>query len=91
MRELESYLSRAYSFESRETHGAGNRNTTAIGSIQYGNRIYDLYQDTAGNYWYKTRIIKDGQALPEYEAIFGHPEREKYENNRHHVTKRRDR
>lgn len=74
--ELSECLKNAFSYESREGHGADGLSTKFVGTVKSGNRMYDLYKDTNGNYWYIVRIIKENGTMSEYEAIFGHPERE---------------
>lgn len=62
----------AWSMENMAAHGACGRDTTYIGSEVKGRRIFDYYQDSAGCYWYRNRIILlDGTAVAEEEAVFG--------------------
>lgn len=68
--ELEDALKRAYSYESRAGWGAQDLQTTPIGTIERQGRLYDLYVDTGGSYWYKVRIRTDQGPLPESVAIF---------------------
>jgi len=74
-RQLEECLKYAYSYENRAGWDAKELSTTCIGTVQRGNRIYDVYVDTNHSYWFKNKIIRDGKIMSEYEAIFGHPER----------------
>mgnify|MGYP000043299687 CR=1 FL=1 len=73
--QLEECMKNAYSYENREKHGAAGFQTTYIGTVQRGRRLYDLYIDTNQSYWFKNRIITDRGVVSEYESIFGHPER----------------
>lgn len=71
---LAALLADAYSYESRDKHGAAHRETEYVGSVQKDERIYDIYVDEAGSSWYKTRIVTGSGIVTEYEAIFGRPE-----------------
>lgn len=68
-------MARAYCYESRAGHKKENLKTQPAGTVQRGNRLYDISVDTEGNAWYTVRVITDRGILSEYEAIFGHPER----------------
>lgn len=82
-KQLEESLKEAWSFENREGWEAENLSTEFIGTLQKGIRIYDLYIDTARNFWYTVRIItKEKGIVSEYESIFGHPERERRKHKR---------
>lgn len=72
--DLAALLAKAYSYESRDKHGAAHLETEFAGTMQKGKRLYDLYTDEAGNAWYKTRIKTRYGTVSEYEAIFGVPE-----------------
>lgn len=75
--QLEEFMKHAYSYESREKHEAAGFATSFIGTVQLGNRLYDLFADTGGNFWYINRIITNKGIVSEYEAIFGHSEGKK--------------
>ncbi|NBH28451.1 hypothetical protein D3Z60_22525 [Lachnospiraceae bacterium] len=75
--QLEAFLKDAWSYESRDGWEAGELSTEFVGTVQQGNRFYDIYVDIAGNYWYTVRIMTQRGIFPEYEAIFGHSERER--------------
>lgn len=73
-KQLKKYLNEAWSYESREGWGAEELPTEFIGTVQKGKRLYDIYVDTSGNYWYMVRIIKKEGIVSEFESIFGYPE-----------------
>lgn len=75
---LEECLRKAYSYESRTGWDAEDLETVFIGTVLHGKRIYDVYMDSSGKYWYKVRIITDKGAVTEYEAVFGKPNRRKH-------------
>lgn len=68
---LEDAFQKAYSYESRRGWGAQDLETTPIGTVERGGRLYDLCVDSSGNYWYAVRIRTDRGPVPEREAIFG--------------------
>lgn len=68
---LEDTYQKAYSYESRGSWGAQDLETTPIGTVERGGRLYDLCVDSSGNYWYAVRIRTDRGPVPEREAIFG--------------------
>lgn len=74
---LESCLKKARSYESRDAYGAAGVTTVLIGTVMDGKYVRDIYKDTDGNYWYKTRVQTAKGIVSEYEAIFGHPEKTK--------------
>lgn len=77
--ELDTALKEAYNYEARPGHEAEERETWYIGSMEkeYG-KIYDLYKDSAGAYWYKIRRrMQDGRIVSEEEYVFGHRLEEK--------------
>ena len=76
--DLEEVIEKAWSYEARAGWDAEELDTEFIGTVQRGKRLYDLYVDTAGNYWYTVRIITEKEVLTEYEAIFGHKPRKRY-------------
>ncbi len=75
--ELSSAWQQAYSIENMEMHGEAGKKPEYIGSLEKMNRIYDFFRDDSGHYWYSVRIRQqDGRAVPEEEAVFGHPIRQ---------------
>lgn len=68
----------AYSIENMEGHEAQNREVTYIGTIQRKNRLYMMYKDSAGDYWYKVMIQTPQGAISEYQSIFGKREKRRY-------------
>jgi hypothetical protein len=72
--DLEAFAKGAYNYESRDRHGKGNLKTEYVGTLQRDNRLYDLYSDTGGNYWYILRYMTPEGPVSEYEWIFGHKE-----------------
>lgn len=80
--DLAALLASAYSYESREKWCTAHLETEFVGTLQKGNRLYDLYTDEAGNVWYKTRIKTRNGTVSEYEAIFGIPEPRYRKKNR---------
>lgn len=69
---LETVLKAAYSYESRDKWDAEGFPTEYIGTLQRSSRFYDIYVDTAQNYWYKVRVMTERGIVSEYEAVFGH-------------------
>lgn len=68
--ELEKAWQEAYSIESREGHGADDRDIKYIGHIQNESRIYLFYKDTNGDYWYRVKI-QTPEGIFDEQAIFG--------------------
>lgn len=70
-----------WSFENMEAHGAEGRQVTYIGSRQMGyldndpqkgRLIFDYYEDSKGDYWYKTRALLPNGSLVSMDVyIFG--------------------
>lgn len=89
MGKLKEYLKSAYSYESRAGHGKEELNTELLGSVQVSeNKAYEVYKDTEGNYWYKTKFIKDGEIISDEEYIFGKRKKRRryYDKNRLYTT-----
>lgn len=65
---LRKAMAEAYSIESKpETVKA-----ETIGTIENQGRIYVLFEDMNGAYWYETRFWEsDGTIISEYERVFG--------------------
>lgn len=71
--ELQNAWEQAYSMENMAGHEAEGRTVEYIGSRPVGRRIYDLYRDDCGDYWYLVRILlATGELVSETNAIFGH-------------------
>lgn len=68
---LEDALKHAYSIENMEGHGAAGREIDHIGTVEFNERLYLLYQDNNGNYWYRVKRRTRKGIVSEYEAIFG--------------------
>ena len=68
---LEERLKDAYNYGSRARWGAQDLPTTYVGTVRQEERICDLYVDTSGRYWYKTRIMTEDGPVSECVAIFG--------------------
>jgi len=60
-----------YSIESRAAHGADDREIEQVEAYVIGNMRYIIYQDSEGQYWYKTQIKKGTRYVDMEEAIFG--------------------
>ena len=45
---------------------------------QQDNRVYILYKDKSGRYWYKVEFLTDRGRISEYEYIFGKKAKRKY-------------
>lgn len=75
--ELEIAWKNAYSIENMAAHGATGRQMNYIGTVERGTRLYLFYRDSSGAYWFKNNIKTDRGIVPEYEGIFGKPERKK--------------
>lgn len=71
---LKKAMKEANSFESREKQGAAGLEIKPVGTIEKEKRFYDIYLDSGGNLWYKTRVKTKQGALSEYEAVFGRKE-----------------
>lgn len=59
------------------------KNVSFIGEVQRGNRIYRLYVSPSQNaeedkYFYQVLILRDGNRLTEYEAIFNRKEKKSW-------------
>lgn len=89
--ELEKALKAAYSYENRAGHEAEAYETWYIGSIEKGNgRIYEMYKDSNGGYWYKVRYrLPKERIITEEEAIFGHKLQDKNRNKKIAANHRR--
>lgn len=74
--QIEACLKDAWSYENREGWGAENLDTEYVGTVRRGKELNDLYVDTEGNYWFKTRIITDSGVISAHESIFGYSELE---------------
>lgn len=85
---LEVVHNSAWSIENMEAHGAAGRNVTYIGSnvkgylnndSKNGKRIFDYYRDTAGDYWYKNRVLlPSGEIVSVEMSLFGRKVRTRY-------------
>lgn len=58
-------------------------NVSFVGEVQRGNRIYRLYVSPSQNaeedkYFYQVLILRDGNRLTEYEAIFNRKEKKSW-------------
>lgn len=60
-----------YSYESRASHGAEDRDTEQVDSFIAGDMRYLIFQDSEGAFWYKTQIKKGTRYVDMEEAIFG--------------------
>mgnify|MGYP007121850272 CR=1 FL=1 len=74
-RQLEICMKSAYSYENRAGWEKEYLSVEQIGMVQRGERVYSLYEDSEGNYWYKLFFMTDHGLITEYEKIFGHPEK----------------
>lgn len=59
------------------------KNVSFVGEVQRGNRIYRLYVSPSQNaeedkYFYQVLILRDGNRLTEYEAIFNRKEKKNW-------------
>lgn len=82
----------AWSIESMDTHDAGGRGVTYIGSktsgyldndSRNGKVIFDYYVDTAGVYWFKNRaLLPSGEIVSMERYIFGREVTRKRGHNR---------
>ncbi len=59
------------------------KNVSFVGEVQRGNRIYRLYVSPSQNaeedkYFYQVLILRDGNRLTEYEAIFNRKEKKSW-------------
>lgn len=50
----------SYSIENMEGHGAEDRTVTHILTIDEGEHLRELYEDSKGAYWYRTMIRLEG-------------------------------
>lgn len=76
--QLESAFKNAYSMENMSGHGAEDLEVEYIGTIQKKNRLYLMYMDSVGGYWYKTLIQTPQGSKSLYQAIFGRKEKLKH-------------
>lgn len=79
---LEECLKEAYSYECRAGWELDGLGTEFIGTVRRKERLYDLYVDTEGNYWYTVRIITESGIVSEYESVFGCTEAERRKRRR---------
>jgi len=70
--ELETMLKEAYSLESMEK----NSETSFVGTVRKGRRLFDLMIDKEKHYWYTVRIDTGKEIVSEFEAVFGCTEKE---------------
>lgn len=70
---IETLLKEAWSYENREGWGKEELETKYVGTVKRKEYLYDLYVDTEGGYWYKTRMITDHGVISAHEATFGYP------------------
>lgn len=64
-------LKKATSIETRTS----DYDLTFLRTETVGERLYDLYEDSTGVFWYSTRLMTENGPVSEYEAIFGRKER----------------
>lgn len=69
--DLEEKLKDSYNYGSRAGWGVQDLPATYVGTVRRGDRIYDLYVDTAGRYWHKAMVMTDQGPVSESVAIFG--------------------
>lgn len=62
----------AWSIENMEAHGAGGRSVSYVGSTRKGDILTDYYKDSAGQYWFENRGIRNGEIMSMDRYIFGH-------------------
>ncbi|EOS41556.1 hypothetical protein C808_00062 [Lachnospiraceae bacterium M18-1] len=74
--QLKTLLKDAWTYENRAGWGAEELETKYLGTVRTGEYLKDLYVDTAGNYWFKMRVITDHGVVSFHESIFGRAERE---------------
>lgn len=77
-KDLTEKLMRAHSIDS-----VIGENVSYVGEVQRGNRIYRLYVSPSQNaeedkYFYQVLILRDGNRLTEYEAIFNRKEKKSW-------------
>ena len=72
----------AYSVENRAAHGKEEETLTLAGTLQRGNRLYDVCRQKDGMCWYGVRVVTPHGIVSEYEAVFGHPEKERKRKKR---------
>lgn len=73
-KDIKKLLSKAYSYENRAGHGCEHLETEYVGTVERGDRLYDVFIDSRGNSWFLMRFKTDHGIVSEYEKIFGHPE-----------------
>ena len=81
----EVWIPDSRSIESMAAFGAENREVELIGECIKGDRKYVFYKDTEGDCWYQTRLLREGEWMPEGPALFGI--REKGKRKRSALTK----
>lgn len=71
MERLCKAMAEAYSIESKPDMIKMEQ----IGRVEKGERIYILYEDVKGRYWYEVRFRElDGREINTYEKVFGRKE-----------------
>ena len=70
-KQLEICMRSAYSYENRAGWEKDNLSVEQIGMGQRGERVYSLYEDSEGNYWYKLFFMTDQGMITEKEKVFG--------------------
>ncbi len=76
-RQIENCLKSAYSFENRQGWEKEDLSVEQIGMVQRGERVYSLYEDSEGNYWYKLFFMTDQGMITEEEKVFGSQKRKR--------------
>ena len=77
-----------YSYENHAAHGIEELSTDYIGTVYakgQPSRLYLIYRDKGGTFWYKTLIETERGAVDPHEAIFG--SREKHVDRRRRTGK----
>lgn len=68
--ELQKAKENAWSIENMAAHEAEGRDLEYIGYIDHGDYAFLFYKDSAGDYWYKTKLIVDEQLVDPETVIF---------------------
>lgn len=66
-----------YSYENHEKHGIEDLNADYAGTLYaegYPDRLYLMYHDKGGSYWYKSYIDTGHGLIDLYEYVFGRQE-----------------
>ena len=74
---LLSAVSGCYSYENHAAHGFDSLSADYVGTLYaegFPDRLYVMYQDKGGSYWYKSCVDTGHGTVELYEHVFGRKE-----------------